>query len=188
MDNNNEYCILDIETTGFSAKKDKITEIGVIRVSGDKVIDTFDELVNPQIKIPFHIKNITNITDDMVSKASTINEVLPKLINFVGNTPVVAHNAKFDVRFIKYNANQLGYDFNNKYIDTCYLAKKLFPEYDSHKLNDIANNLNIKVDNKNNVLDGVKTLNKVFDVMLKKMDIKNINQLVEENNSTNNEK
>lgn len=160
------YCILDLETTGFSATTEKITEIGIMKLKDGEVIDQFSCFVNPEKHIPQRVSEVTNITDDMVKDAETIDKVFPKMLEFLGNSVIVAHNAGFDVGFLKQNAKKLGYKFDYTYIDTLSLAKDLFPEYKKYKLGKIAENLGIKVEVAHRALDDVDTTVKVFKVML----------------------
>ena len=102
----------------------------------------------------------------MVKDAETIDKVFPKILEFLGDSVIVAHNAGFDVGFLKQNAKNLGYDFDYTYIDTLSLAKDLFPEYKKYKLGKIAENLGIKVEVAHRALDDVDTTVKVFKVML----------------------
>ena len=163
------YCVLDLETTGFSASNDKITEIGIMKVKNKEVIDEFSCFVNPERHIPERVSEVTNITDDMVKDAETIDKIFPKVLEFLGDqkeTVIVAHNANFDVGFLKQNAKALGYDFNYSYLDTLSLAKDLFPDYKKYKLGKIAENLGIKVEVAHRELDDVDTTVKVFNVMM----------------------
>ena len=163
------YCVLDLETTGFSATTEKITEIGVMKVKDGEVIDEFSCFVNPEKHIPERVTEVTNITDEMVKDAETIDKVFPKLLEFLGDdkeTVIVAHNANFDVGFLKQNAKVLGYDFDYTYLDTLSLAKDLFPDYKKYKLGKIAENLGIKVEVAHRALDDVDTTVKVFKVMV----------------------
>ncbi len=160
------YCVLDLETTGFSAVNEKITEIGVMKIKDGEVIDQFSCFVNPEKHIPRRVTEVTNITDDMVKDAETIEKVFPKLLAFIQDTVLVAHNAPFDIGFLKQNAKRLGYEFDFTYIDTLSLAKDLFPDYKKYKLGKIAENLGIKVEVAHRALDDVDTTVKVFKVML----------------------
>ena len=173
------YSVLDIETTGLSKQTEKITEFGIMKVKNGEVIDTFECFVNPEKPIPPKVVEVTNITDDMVKDAETIDKVLPRVLEFVGDSVIVAHNADFDVGFIKYNAEKLGLEFDNTYIDTLALAKELFPNFKKYKLGIIAENLNIEVDVAHRALADVDTLVKVFNVMLKMFAEKEIHTLNE---------
>ena len=131
------YCVLDLETTGLSFRTEKITEIGIMKIKDGQIIDKFECFVNPEKPIPQRVVEVTNITDDMVKDAETIDKILPKVIEFVGDSVLVAHNADFDIGFLKYNAKQLGLVFENTYLDTLKLAKELFPDYKKYKLGPI---------------------------------------------------
>ena len=168
------YCVLDLETTGFSFRTEKITEIGIMKVKNHEVIDEFSTFVNPEKPIPQRVVEVTNITDEMVKDAPTIEEILPKALEFIGDSVLVAHNADFDIGFLKYNAGELGLKLGNTYIDTLRLAKDLFPEYKKYKLGIIAENLGIKVEVAHRALDDVDTTVKVFNVMLNMLKEKGI--------------
>ena len=160
------YCVLDLETTGLSFRTEKITEVGIMKVKNGEVIDEFSCFVNPEKPIPQKVVEVTNITDDMVKDAETIDKVFPKILEFVGDSVLVAHNADFDIGFLKYNAKQLGYELNNTYVDTLRLAKSLFPEFKKYKLGFIADKLGIVVEVAHRALDDVDTTVKVFNVMI----------------------
>ena len=163
---NATYCVLDLETTGFSFRTEKITEIGIMKIKNGEVLDEFSCFVNPEKPIPQRVVEVTNITDDMVKDAETIDKVFPKMMEFIGDSILVAHNADFDIGFLKYNAKELGYTLNNTYLDTLRLAKELFPDYKKYKLGIIAENLGIKVEVAHRALDDVDTTVKVFNVMV----------------------
>lgn len=163
-----EFCVLDLETTGLSHITENITEIGVLKIKDGKVIDKFECFVNPEKPIPVNITQITGITDDMVKDAETIEKIIPKLIDFIGDSVLVAHNAQFDIGFLKHNFEKNGYKLENTYIDTVRLAKMIFPDFKKYKLGIIAENLNIKVDIAHRALDDVKTLVGIFNIMVEK--------------------
>lgn len=171
------YCVLDLETTGFSFRTEKITEVGIMKVKNGEVIDEFSCFVNPEKPIPQRVVEVTNITDDMVKDAETIDKVMPKILEFVGDSVLVAHNADFDIGFLKYNAKNLGLSLENTYLDTLRLAKDLFPDYKKYKLGKIAENLGIKVEVAHRALDDVDTTVKVLNVMLKMLKDKGIETL-----------
>jgi len=163
----NTYMVLDIETTGLNKETDCITEIGIAKLVNGEIVEEFNELVNPQIHIPENITELTGITDEMVKDALTIDEILPKVIEFVGNFPIVAHNASFDMGFIKYNAEKLGLQVNNDVIDTLQIAREKYPDFPNHKLGTVADNLDIIIEKEHRAIDDVKTLVKVFNIMEK---------------------
>lgn len=163
------YCVLDLETTGFSPLTEKITEIGIMKVKDGEVLEEFSQFVNPEKPIPQRVVDITHITDDMVKDAKTIDEIFPEVLDFIKDTVLVAHNAEFDVGFLKHNAKVLGYDFDFTYVDTLSLAQDLFPDFKTYKLGRIAKNLGIKVEVAHRALDDVDTTVKVFNVMLQKL-------------------
>ena len=171
------YCVLDLETTGFSFRTEKITEVGIMKVKNGEVIDEFSCFVNPEKSIPQRVVEVTNITDDMVKDAETIDKVMPKILEFVGDSVLVAHNADFDIGFLKYNANELGLSLDNTYLDTLRLAKDLFPDYKKYKLGKIAENLGIKVEVAHRALDDVDTTVKVLNVMLNMLKEKGVETL-----------
>ena len=164
----NEYIVLDIETTGLSFRTEKITEIGAVRVKNGEIVDTFECFVNPEIPIPERITELTGITNDMVKNEENINKVMPKFLDFIGDLKLVAHNADFDIGFLKYNAENLGLRMDNEYIDSLQLSRQLFPEFKKHKLGILAEKFGIKVENAHRALDDVKTLVKVFLKLLEK--------------------
>ena len=176
------YCVLDLETTGFSAVTEKITEVGIMKIKQGEVIDKFSCFVNPEKHIPQRVTEVTNITDDMVKDAETIEKVFPKILEFIEGSVLVAHNAPFDMGFLKQNAKRLGHEFDYTYLDTLSLAKDLFPNYKKYQLGKIAENLGIKVEVAHRALDDVDTTVKVFNVMidmLKKRGAKNVDDIQE---------
>ncbi len=164
-----EYCVLDLETTGISFRTEKITEVGIIKIKNGEVIDEFECFVNPEKPIPQQVVEVTHITDEMVKDAETIEKVIPKIIDFIGDSILVAHNADFDIGFLKHNFAGYGYTLENTYIDTLRLAKVIFPDFKKYKLGIIADNLDIKVEVAHRALDDVKTLVAVFNIMLDKI-------------------
>ncbi|NLK24280.1 MAG: PHP domain-containing protein, partial [Clostridiales bacterium] len=163
------YCVFDLETTGFSPKLEKITEIGIMKVKDGKVIDTFSSFVNPEKPIPQRVVEVTNITDDMVRNAETIDKVLPKILDFMKGSVLVAHNAEFDIGFLKHFSRELGYEFDFTYIDTLTLAQDIFYDFKTYKLGRVAKNLGIKVEVAHRALDDVDTTVKVFNIMMKEL-------------------
>ena len=141
-----EFVALDIETTGLSAVNNKITEIGAVKVKDGTIVGEFKTLVNPGVPIPYHITKITGITDDMVKGAPSIASVLPKFLIFAGNIPIVAHNASFDMGFMKHNAQVIGLSFDNTVVCTLKLCRQIFKGLENHKLDTITRHLGVRLD------------------------------------------
>ena len=164
---NTTYCVLDLETTGLSAKTEKITEIGIMKIQNGEVVDEFCKFVNPEKPIPKRVQEVTNITDEMVANSPTIDVLFPKVLDFIKDSVLVAHNASFDIGFLKNVAKNLGYEFDYTYVDTLPLARKLYPELKKHKLGKIAEHLKIKVEVAHRALDDVDTTVKILKEMMK---------------------
>ncbi|WP_455813001.1 3'-5' exonuclease, partial [Clostridium butyricum] len=160
------YCVLDLETTGFSPKLEKITEIGIMKIQDGKVIDKFSTFVNPEKSIPQRVVEVTNITDDMVRNAETIDKVFPKMLDFIKDTVVVAHNADFDIGFLKHYAKVLGHDFDFTYLDTLSVAGDVCPQYKSDNPGRIAKNLGIEVEVAHRALEDVETAVRECNIMI----------------------
>ena len=156
------YVVFDLETTGFSSIKDKIIEIGAVKVENGKITDRFSTFVNPKIPIPFEITKLTSITDEMVMKAPDIETVLPDFLAFVGNAALVAHNAAFDVGFIEQNCRyqDITPDFTS--VDTVAMARILLPTLAKYKLNVVANALHISLENHHRAVDDAGATAEIF--------------------------
>lgn len=144
VDNKNIFVAIDVETTGLSPFANELIEVSAIKYKGNKKIDTFSTLIRPKVQIPYYITKITGITNDMVKNAPEVEEVMPELIRFVGESPIVAHNANFDYKFIQnYSNNSFS---KNQVIDTVPIGRKLYPELPNHKLGTIARHIGITED------------------------------------------
>ena len=144
IDNKNIFVAIDVETTGLSPITNELIEVSAIKYDGNKRVDTFSTLIKPKVRIPYYITNITGITNDMVEEAPEVEEVMPELIDFVGDLPIVAHNANFDYKFIQnYSNNSFT---KNKVIDTVPIGRRLYPELPNHKLGTIAKHIGITED------------------------------------------
>ncbi|CDC47719.1 dNA polymerase III polC-type [Clostridium sp. CAG:58] len=141
------FVVFDIETTGFSPVKNKIIEIGAVRVENGVITDRMDEFVDPEVPIPFEIERLTGINDAMVMGAETIGPVLGRFLEFCRGAVLVAHNASFDVGFISHNASVLGYEFHPTVMDTVALARVLLPNLNRYKLDTVAKALNVSLEN-----------------------------------------
>ena len=156
------YIVFDIETTGFSSIRDKIIEIGAVKVVNGEIVDKFSTFVNPERPIPFEITNLTSITDEMVMGSSSIDVLLPQFLEFVGDGVLVAHNAGFDVGFIEQNCRNLGLNDRFVYLDTVALARVLLPTLSKYKLNIVAKALNISLENHHRAVDDAGATAEIF--------------------------
>jgi len=120
------YVVFDIETTGLSVINDYIIEIGAVKIKNGEIIDRYQSFVNPEINLSNFIKDLTNINDDDLKDARLIENVLPEFINFIKDSILVAHNAQFDITFIRQKAFEIGFEINNNYIDTLNLARYFY--------------------------------------------------------------
>ena len=150
---NDEFVVFDIETTGFSAHYDRIIEIGAVKIKDGKITERFSEFVNPQIPIPIKIEKLTSINDGMVANADTIDKVLPRFLNFIGDAAVVAHNAEFDVSFIADNAERLGHKIDFTVLDTVLIAQYLMPGLKNFKLDTLVKHLGVVLNNHHRAVD-----------------------------------
>jgi len=132
------YAIVDVETSGSSPRNGKITEIAIYLFDGEKVIDSFSSLLNPQIHIPYHIVQITGITNEMVQNAPKFYEVAKRIVEITKDAVFVAHNVQFDYGFIQQEFRSLGYTFSRKRLCTIRLAKKIAPESPAFGLSTLA--------------------------------------------------
>ena len=174
------YVVFDLETTGFSPIQDKIIEIGAVKVERGVITERFSTFVNPKIPIPFKITQLTSITDDMVVDAETIDVVLPKFLDFIGDAVLVAHNAGFDVSFIEQNCRYQEIEREFISLDTVALARVLLPTLSKYKLNVVAKALNISLENHHRAVDDAGATAEIFVrfvEMLKEREIDTLKEL-----------
>ncbi len=177
------YVVFDLETTGLYADKgDSIIEIGAVKMKNGKIIDTFDTFVNPNVKLSSEIISITGITDEMLNGAPNEEDAVKTFINWVGDYPMVAHNAKFDISFINsaYRKYSLGI-LNNTLIDTLGLSRYLESNERYHNLATLVIRYNIPWDEEkhhraNYDAEGTAL---ILYKMLKKLSLNNINTMDE---------
>lgn len=160
--NNKQFCIVDIETTGLSAYKHKITEIAAVIFDWEKIVNEFCSFVNPECHIPSYIVNFCWITNEMVKNAPTINEILPSFLNFMQDNIFVAHNATFDKWFIWHNANQINLDLSNPILCTRKLANRITPHLQSKSLAYLSQHFCIVNDQAHRALSDVITTSKIL--------------------------
>lgn len=145
--NKASYVVFDLETTGLSARYDRIIEFGAVKISGGRVIERVDILVNPKVHIPEKITKITNITDAMVENEPTIEELLPRILEFIGDSILVTHNAQFDISFLNEALTNNGYNpLPNGAVDTLALSRYLYPDAKRHNLGSLCRHLEVEYD------------------------------------------
>ena len=175
------YVVFDLETTGFSPIKDKIIEIGAVKVENGKITERFSTFVNPKIPIPFRITQLTSITDQMVMDAPDIETVLPQFLEFIGDAVLVAHNASFDVGFIEQNCRYQDIVPNFTSVDTVAMARILLPTLSKFKLNVVANALHISLENHHRAVDDAGATAEIFVKFVVMLKERNINDLAKLN-------
>lgn len=148
-----EYVVFDIETTGFSPQNDRIIEIGAVKLRNNKIVDKYSQLINPTINIPEKIVEITGIDNNMVKDKPELAEIFDDFISFIGDSVLVAHNASFDMSFIKTKGSELGYDIRNPVLDTLQLSRNIFRDLKSHKLKALAKHLGVSLENHHRAVD-----------------------------------
>jgi len=157
-----DYVVIDFETTGFNPYNDRIIQVAAVRYRNHELVDQFVSFVNPERFIPNRITSLTGITNYRVSDAPTIQEVLPLFLAFLGEDTIVAHNASFDMRFLKSNANMLRLpEPKNIVIDTVFLAKRYMKHAPNHKLETLKRMLGIRLSS-HNALDDCITCAAVY--------------------------
>lgn len=174
------FVVFDIETTGFSPKKNKIIEIGAVKVEQGRITERFSSFVNPGEPIPFEIEKLTGINDAMVIPHPDIQVVLPKFLEFVGDAALVAHNASFDVGFMNHFAEEQGLPFSPTVLDTVTMARLLLPNLNRFKLDTVAKALNISLKNHHRAVDDAGATAEIFVAfikMLRDRDVENLDQL-----------
>ena len=192
-----EFVVFDIETTGLNSHTNKIIEIGAAKIKAGRIIDRYSQLINPGISIPYHITEITSITNEQVANQPKIDEVIGKFVDFIGDAVLVAHNAPFDMGFIKRDIKEyLNIDLENSVIDTLQMARDLFPDFKKYGLGDLNKSLGLALEKHHRAVDDsqatanmfiiflekykekgieyLKDINKGFEVNVKKQSLKNI--------------
>ena len=192
-----EFVVFDIETTGLNSHTNKIIEIGAVKIKAGRIIDRYSQLINPGISIPYHITEITSITNEQVANQPKIDEVIGKFVEFIGDAVLVAHNAPFDMGFIKRDIKEyLNIDLENSVIDTLQMARDLFPDFKKYGLGDLNKALGLALEKHHRAVDDsqatanmfiiflekykekgieyLKDINKGFEVNVKKQSLKNI--------------
>ncbi|HNM27657.1 MAG TPA: exonuclease domain-containing protein, partial [Saprospiraceae bacterium] len=160
------YAIIDVETTGGQARYERITEIAIVLHDGDRVVDTFSTLLNPERSIPWNITQLTGITDDMVAHAPKFYEVARKIVEMTEGKIFVAHNVSFDYHFVREEFARLGFEFNRKQLCTVRLARKVFPGLPSYSLGNLKRHFGIHAEQSHRALDDTLATARLFELIL----------------------
>lgn len=156
------FICFDIETTGLSAARDKITEIGAVKVENGVITDTFSTFANPEMPIPQKITQLTGITDDMVKDAPSQSEAVDAFLEFAGDNVLVAHNAPFDTSFIAKACEDMGREYNYTSIDTVAISRAILTDIKNCKLDTVAKFLRLGDFNHHRATDDAEMLARIF--------------------------
>ncbi len=174
------FTIIDIETTGNSPKYGSITELAIYLHNGQKIVNHYSTLINPEIDIPYYITKLTGIDNKMVKDAPRFQEIAKPLLGFISGHIFVAHNVRFDYQFIKEEYARLGYNFNSKTLCTVKLAKQLLPGHTSYSLGKLCSDLGIEINGRHRAAGDAYATVKLFEILLQQ------NELIENPNAANN--
>jgi len=168
------FAIIDIETTGGSAKREKIIEIAIVIYDGKKIIDSYQSLINPQRSIPPFITSITGISNDMIKDAPKFYEIAKKIVDITDDCIFVAHNSRFDYGFIRHEFQELGYTYSRKQLDTVKLFRRFFPGLRSYALGNLIQHFGIETDARHRAMADVMATLEIFKKVLSKPDSEEI--------------
>jgi len=163
------YAVVDIETTGGSPKTEKITEIAIYIFDGEKIVDEFITLINPEKSIPYYITALTGISNEMVAEAPKFYEIARQIVKITENRILVAHNASFDYKFIKSEFKSLGYDFTRENVCTLRLSRKLLPGHPSYSLGKLCESLGIGIENRHRAAGDALATVKLLERLLNRL-------------------
>ena len=161
------FAILDIETTGGSPKTEKITEIAIFFHDGEKVVDEWNTLLNPEKSIPYFITGLTGITNEMVADAPRFFEVAKELVERTENYTIVGHNVNFDYSFIKSEFKRLGFEYDRKTLCTVKLSRRILPGHKSYSLGKICKELGIEIHDRHRAAGDALATVKLFELLRK---------------------
>lgn len=163
------FVVFDLETFGLNSHKNEIIEIGAIKLKGTRIVDTFSSFVNPNKIIPKKISELTHITQDMVDNAPTIEDELPKFLEFTKDAVMVAHNSAFDMGFIRRDAKKyMGIDYKPPIIDTLQMARDLYPDLKGYNLDRLNKTFKLSLENHHRAIDDAQSTAKLFIMFLEK--------------------
>ncbi|MFZ7113835.1 MAG: exonuclease domain-containing protein [Bacteroidota bacterium] len=161
-----KFAIVDIETTGGNSSQNKITEVAIYIHDGEKIIDEFVSLVNPECRIAPFITNLTGISNEMVENAPKFYQIAKDIVTLTDGAVFVAHNAQFDYGFIRQEFKSLGFNYSRDYLCTVKLSRKLLPGFASYSLGTLCQNLGISITNRHRASGDALATVKLFEMIL----------------------
>lgn len=162
------YAVIDIETSGGRAQLDRITEIAIFIHDGEKIVDEFSTLINPEVYIPNFITNLTGITNAMVANAPKFYEVAKKVVLMTEGHLFVAHNAPFDYRFIQEEFKRLGYNYQRQTLCTVRMSRKIIPGMGSYSLGNLCQNLGITINGRHRAAGDAHATTQLLELLIKR--------------------
>tara|TARA_B110000858_G_scaffold147336_1_gene167375 strand:- start:131 stop:1435 length:1305 start_codon:yes stop_codon:yes gene_type:complete len=166
LNNKKLYSILDVETTGGKYNEEGITEIAIYRFDGEKIIDQFISLINPEIPIQPFVQQLTGINNKMLVNAPKFYQIAKRVLEITDNSILVAHNSSFDYRMLKIEFDRLGYEFNIPQLCTVKLSKKIIPNLDSYKLGNLVKSVGIPISNRHRASGDALATVELFKLLL----------------------
>lgn len=175
------FVVFDIETTGLSPHSDNLTEIGAVKVQNCEIVDSFSTFVNPKMDISYQIQELTRITNEMVKDAPSLEEALPKFLEFAKDSVLVAHNADFDTGFIYQKCQQLGLEYNFEKVDTLTLARIINTNLKRFSLDKVCKEMGVVLSGHHRAVNDAQATAEVFIKYLEIFKKKGINKLSDVN-------
>ena len=174
-----DFVVFDLETTGSQAPPERITEIGAFRISNGRIVADFQRLINPEKAIPPFISQLTGISDAMVKTAPKFAEVAADFLEFIGDSVLVAHNAKFDINFLNHEVGRVfkNYRVANPHLCTVRLARSLLPDLQNHRLHTVAEHYAFTIENRHRAGDDALATAKIFIEFLEKLKLRGVKDL-----------
>lgn len=161
-----KYAIIDLETTGLNPKRERITEVAILIHNGEQVTEEFISLVNPEIRIPYRIRELTGISDSMVAMAPRFCEIAREILEITQDSVFVAHNAHFDYNFMREEFLRLGYVYERQMLCTKRLSQKLMPDIKGYSLGNLCKVLDIKIEHRHRAFGDARATIKLFEHLL----------------------
>jgi DNA polymerase-3 subunit epsilon len=174
-----DLVFVDLETTGFDPLRDRVVEVGVVRISGGVVKDTYNTLVNPNIgTIPNSVERITGIKPAELSKAPKFSDIKDDLFSMLRNAIFVAHNVDFDYGFVESEFDRHGMSYSSARFCTVKLSRELYPDFISHNLDSISQRFNIQIDSRHRAMDDALATYEFFKISHTKLGADMVQQAI----------